>query len=129
MSQPHRIGSKAPRETYQNMPLLSWKPVRDLCFVRELPVEQTGVIIPGIDLNRSPDHTKTLEGIVEAVGPRVDLVRVGDRVVYEIGAGEFRVPGDDMVRIMKECDIAGIITHDGWIRNIPPGQSEADYGK
>lgn len=109
MTAPQRIGSKASRETYQNMPLLPWKPVRDLCFVRELPVEQAGVIIPGIDLNRSPDHTKTLEGIVEAVGPKVDLVRVGDRVVYEIGAGEFRVPSDDMVRIMKEADIEGVL--------------------
>jgi len=111
MTTPHRIGSKVPRETYQNIPLLPWKPVRDLCFIRELPVEQPPgtLVLSGIDLNRSPDHTKTLEGIVEAVGPKVTLVRVGDKVVYDIGAGEFRVPGDDMVRIMYERDIAGVL--------------------
>jgi co-chaperonin GroES (HSP10) len=88
---------------------LNWKPTRDLCFVRELPVEQTGLIIPGIDLNRSADHSPVLMGVVEAVGPRVTLVVVGDRVAYEIGAGEFRVPGDDEVRIMKECDVACVV--------------------
>ena len=92
------------------MTLLPWKPVRDLCFVRELPVEQTGLIIPGVDLNRSTDHSPVLSGIVEAIGPRVIDVKVGDTVWFEIGAGEFRVPGDDMVRIMFEEDVAWVDT-------------------
>jgi co-chaperonin GroES (HSP10) len=87
---------------------LNWKPTRDLIFVRELPVEQTGLIIPGIDLNRSKTNSPVLYGIVEGIGPRVTDVQVGDRVAYEIEAGEFRVPGDDEVRIMKEEDIAWV---------------------
>ena len=55
----------------QHMPLLPWKPTRSLCFVRELPAEQTGLIIPGVDLNKSPDHSPHLQGYVEAVGPAV----------------------------------------------------------
>jgi co-chaperonin GroES (HSP10) len=98
--------------TIQNMPLLPWQPVRDFCFVRELPVEQKGVIIPGIDLNRSADHSPVLYGIVEAVGLKVTDVVVGDRVAFEIGTGEFRIPGDDMVRIMYERDIAWVVTTD-----------------
>lgn len=94
----------------QNIPLLNWKPVRDLCFVRELPVEQTSVIIPGIDLNRSAAHSPVLTGIVEAVGPHVTDVAIGDHVTFEIGSGEFRIPGDDMVRIMKEEDVAWVDT-------------------
>ena len=88
--------------------VLPWKPTRDLCFIREQLVEQTGLIIPGIDMNRSADHSPILYGIVEAIGPRVTDVKVGDRVAFEIGAGEFRVPADDMVRIMKEEDIAWV---------------------
>jgi co-chaperonin GroES (HSP10) len=83
-----------------------WKPTRDLCFIRELPVEQKGLIIPGVDLNRSAKNSPVLAGIVEAIGPKVTLVAVGDKVWYEIGSGEFRVPGDDMVRIILEEDVA-----------------------
>lgn len=86
----------------------NWKPVRDFCFVRELPVEQEGLIISPIDLNRSTDHTKFLTGRVEAVGPQVTDVQVGDLVWYEIHAGEFRIPEDDMVRIMYEADVAAV---------------------
>jgi hypothetical protein len=88
--------------------LLNWKPVRDFCFIRELPVTLPGLILSGIDLNRSADHSPVLYGMVEAVGPRVTLVAIGDRVAYEIGAGEFRLPGDDMVRIMYEKDVAWV---------------------
>ena len=95
----------------QHMPLLPWKPTRSLCFVRELPAEQTGLIIPGVDLNKSPDHSPHLQGYVEAIGPAVTDVQVGDLVWYEIGAGEYRVPGDDMVRIMYERDIVGVTAH------------------
>ena len=49
-------------------------------------------------------------GAVEAVGPRVTDVRVGDRVAFEIGSGEYRIPGDDMVRIMYEKDVAWVVT-------------------
>jgi len=85
---------------------LNWKPVRDFCFVRELPVVLPGVILPGADLNRC---TPVLHGIVEAIGPRVTDMQVGDRVVYEAGAGEFRIPGDDDVRIMHEEDVACVV--------------------
>jgi co-chaperonin GroES (HSP10) len=85
-----------------------WKPVRDLVYVRELPVEQEGLIISPIDLNRSTDNTTYLQGIVEAVGPKVRDLKVGDRVWFEIHAGEFRIPGDDMVRIMYEGQITGV---------------------
>ena len=100
---------------------MNWKPTRSLCFVRELPVEQAGLIVPGIDMNRSADHSPVLHGIVEAVGPQVTLMSVGDRVAYEIGAGEFRVPGDDMVRIMYEKDVA-------WVEpQVPAGCAARDY--
>ena len=114
----------------QNIPLLNWKPVRDLCFVRELPVEQTGLIISGIDLNRSVDHSPVLNGIVEAVGPLVTDVQAGDHVTFEIGAGEFRIPGDDMVRIMHEEDIAWVdttVTVSGTQWVAPLGCKESDY--
>ena len=88
---------------------MDWKPVRDFVFVRELSGKQEGLIIPGVDLNRSKENSPTLEGIVEGIGPRVTDVKVGDRVVYEIHAGEFRIPGDDDVRIMHERDVAGVI--------------------
>jgi len=118
-----RIGGKTPTAHYQNMPLLSWKPVRDFVFVRELPVEQTGLIISGIDLNRSSDHSPVLRGLVEAIGPHVTDMQVGDHVVYEIHAGEFRVPGDDMVRIIHEADIA-------WVEcSTPAGCKASDYAE
>ena len=88
--------------------LLPWKPVGALCFVRELPVEQKGMIIAGYDLNKSVKDSPILCGIVEAVGPKVTDVKRGDRVWFEIGVGEFRMPGDDMVRIMFEEDIAAV---------------------
>jgi hypothetical protein len=97
--------------------LIPWQPVRDLCFIRELPVRQTGLIVAPIDLNRSKDNTTWLQGRVEAVGPKVTTVAVGDLVWYEIEMGEFRVPGDDMVRIMYEGQIAA----------IEPLQVRADY--
>lgn len=82
-----------------------WKPVRDMAFIRELPVEQTGLIIAPMDLNRSRDNAPILKGIVEAIGPRVTDFKVGDTVYFEIDAGEFRIPGDDMVRIMYEGQV------------------------
>jgi len=86
----------------------NWRPTRDFVFVRELPVEQTGLIIPPIDPNRSSDLSPILTGIVEAVGPKVTELQPGDFVYYEIHAGEFRIPGDDMVRIIYEHDILGV---------------------
>jgi co-chaperonin GroES (HSP10) len=86
-----------------------WKPVRDMAFVRELPVEQTGLIVSPIDLNRSRDNTSILQGIVEAIGPQVTELAVGDRVCYEIDAGEERLPNDDMVRIMYEGQIMYVL--------------------
>ena len=95
-----------------------WKPVRDLIYVRELPVEQEGLIISPVDLNTSTANTKVLQGIVEAVGPgRISEktciritpeVKVGDKVWFEIGAGVFRVPGDDLVRLIEEKDLLAV---------------------
>ena len=39
-------------------------------------------------------------------------MQVGDRVAYEIHAGEFRMPGDDEVRIMYERDVAWVQVQD-----------------
>jgi co-chaperonin GroES (HSP10) len=99
-----------------------WIPVRDLIYVRELPVEQEGLIISPVDLNTSTDNTKVLQGIVEAVGPgRISEktgvritpdVKVGDKVWFEIGAGVFRMPGDDDVRLIEEKDLLAVEQHD-----------------
>ena len=83
----------------------SLRPVRDLLLIREETVLPTGLIQPAVDLNRT---TPWLYGIVEAVGPLVEDCRVGDRVMFPAGCGEFRVPGDDDVRIIKEEDVAGV---------------------
>lgn len=102
------IGSKSKPYNYDQTPIDgSLRPVRDLLLIRELPVEQTGLVQLAGDPNRS---AVWLWGDVEAVGPLVVDCRVGDRVLFPVGAGEFRVPGDDDVIIMKEEDVAGV-TH------------------
>ena len=104
-----------------NYSQLNWKPVHDLVFIRELPVTLDSVIIPGIDLNRSKENSPILYGIVEAIGPEVTDMQVGDRVAYEIHAGEFRMPGDDEVRIMYERDVAWICEQQTLIQNTCEG--------
>lgn len=83
------------------------KPLHDRVLVRRLSVEQ--VSRGGIILSEAAPTDNQREGIVEAIGPDVQEVAVGDRVVMGKWSGEdTKIEGENLVMI-RESDIFGVL--------------------
>ncbi len=56
-----------------------------------------------------PSQTDLAQGVVLAVGPKVDSVKVGDRVMYTPNGGQkFPVDGEE-VTVIEEQDLFGVL--------------------
>lgn len=83
------------------------KPLADRIIIKQAEAEEktrSGIILP------DEARQKPLEGVVEAVGPKVADVKVGDTVLYgKYAHQEFDVNGDKLI-VINEPDVIAIVT-------------------
>lgn len=83
------------------------QPLHDRVLVRRVAVEQ--VSRGGIILSEADPIESQREGIVQAIGPKVYEIAVGDRVVLGKWSGEdTKIEGENLVMV-RETDILGVI--------------------
>lgn len=97
---------------------MSKKPLYDNIIVREKAMAKQsagGIVIPNLD----PDAAIEAEVLEVGQGILLDngdikplILKAGDRVYIKQDTGLTMKVGDDEVRLMRECDVMGLIVED-----------------
>ena len=90
---------------------MNWQPLSDRVFIiRDVEPQKGLIFVPEVA------QTKGIKGTVVAVGPKVDFVKVGDRVLFgsqwnDLG-DNYQNTGyswDDKLHLVQQADIYGIL--------------------
>uniref|UniRef100_A0A6M3IM36 Putative chaperonin n=1 Tax=viral metagenome TaxID=1070528 RepID=A0A6M3IM36_9ZZZZ len=80
------------------------KPTSDFVFLSiEEKKDKGGIIAPDITKGNQPI------GVVEAVGPDVRVIKIGDRVIFNAFILKEMIVENNKVHILKEKDIFGCL--------------------
>ena len=75
---------------------------------RHKPAMQGGILIPEC-AERTPRFSPSVYATVRAVGGKVTILKVGDRVVVQNHAGDDFMVGKKTLTILREKDIVGVV--------------------
>lgn len=105
VSKTPRVDAKIPK-TVKKTKTRVFQPLGETILIRRAVVAtETNLVVPDAVVKEQPS-----EGTVLAVGPKVDNISVNDNVVYGKYSGtEFKLNGEILL-IMRQEDVQGIIT-------------------